>query len=174
MRIFWSIGFLVLSFSIALSAAQIVDIESDKFEFDGVTNKILATGGVTVKQGDIVLKSPRALYEKAKQIIHLLDHVEITHNELRMTCDKAVAFGLEDRVDATGHVHYTYKDIVGDADRAEYDMNEQVIVLTGSPITRQGEDQLVAETVIVDLKSKKVITKGKAKVKLSVEKLKPR
>lgn len=168
------IGVWIVAMAMTVSAAQVVDIESDQFEFDGKTNKILATGGVTVTQGEIVLKSPRALYEKAKQIIQLLDGVHITHNELKMTCDSATAFGLEDKVDAVGRVHYTYKDIVGDADRAVYDITKQTIVLTGSPITRQGEDQLVAEMVIVDLKSKKVITKGKAKVKLSVEKLKPR
>jgi len=174
MRTFRFFLFLMIVFSIPLKAAQTVHIESDVFEFDGVKNKILATGHVVVTQRDIVLKSPRALYDKAKQVIQLLDNVELTHVELHLTCDEATAFGDEDKVEAVGHVHYTYRDIVGDADRAVYDMNKQTIVLTGSPTTRQGEDQLVADTVIVDLKRKKVITQGKAKVKLSVDKLKPR
>ncbi len=154
--------------------ADSVHIDSDQFELDGVTNKVLATGHVVVTQRDIVLKSPRALYDKAKQTIELLDGIELIHNELRLTCDSATAFGQQDKVEAIGHVHYTYRDIIGDADKAVYDMTKQTIVLTGSPVTRQGEDQLVAETVIVDLKRKKVTTQGKAKVKLSVDKLKPR
>jgi lipopolysaccharide transport protein LptA len=154
-----------------LFGASNVDIEADEFEYDGMKDIVTARGNVVVTQRDVVIKSDKGVYEKAIQQITLLDGVTMEKDGIYLTCQKAIANSLKNTVEALGTVNYTFNDIKGTAGKAFYDMNKNEIELTENPVAYQGRDLVKGERVIIDLDKNKVITRGKARVKLSVDKL---
>lgn len=161
--------FLFLVFP--LLGASNVDIEADEFEYDGVKDIVHAKGRVIVTQNDVKIKSARGLYEKAHQKITLFDGVVMEKDGIYLTCETAIANSLENTVEALGTVNYTFKDIRGTAGKAFYDMDKNEVELLDNPVAYQGRDLVKGERVIIDLNKNKVITRGKARVKLSVDKL---
>lgn len=148
-----------------------VDIEADEFEYDGAKDIVLARGNVIVTQRDVTIKSARGLYEKAEQKITLFDGVTMEKDGIYLTCQTAIADSLRNTVEAIGTVNYTFRDIKGTAGRAFYDMTQNEVELLDNPVAYQGRDLVKGEKVIIDLNKNKVITRGKARVKLSVDKL---
>jgi lipopolysaccharide transport protein LptA len=168
-NIFFLLGLLL--FSSTLFAAQDIDITAEEFEFDGIKNIVNAVGNVVVTQRGAVITSKRAVYEKDGKTISMYDGVTMKREGLILRCDTAIADGVEDVVTAIGAVTYAMGKIKGSAGRAVYDMNKGLITLTGNPVANQAGDFIKGETIIIDLVNNKVRTKGKANVKLSVEKL---
>lgn len=161
--------FLFLIFP--LFGASNVDIEADEFEYDGAKDIVTAKGNVIVTQGDVVIKSDRGVYKKAVQEITLFDGVTMEKDGIYLTCQAAVANSLKNTVEAFGTVNYTFEDIKGTAGKAFYNMKTNEVELSDNPVAYQGRDLVKGERIIIDLNRNKVITRGKARVKLSVDKL---
>lgn len=154
-----------------LFGASNVDIEADEFDYDGAKGIVHAKGNVIVTQEDVTIKSGRGLYEKAKQTITLFDGVVMEKDGIYLTCETAVANSLKNTLEAIGTVNYTFKDIKGTAGKAFYDMKKNEVELSENPVAYQGRELVKGERVIIDLTKNKVITRGKARVKLSVDKI---
>ncbi len=170
MRIFVFL-FGLLLFSSTLFAAKDIDITAEEFEFDGVKDIVNANGNVVVTQQGAIIKGKTAIYKKESRTISMFGGVSMTRGKLVLTCTEAVADGEADIVTAIGNVDYTMGKIKGSAGHAVYDMYAGLITLTDNPHAYQSGDFIKGETIIIDLVKKIVKTKGKAKVKLSVEKL---
>jgi lipopolysaccharide transport protein LptA len=161
----------LLLFSSALFASKDIDITAEEFEFDGMKDCIHAKGDVVVTQRGATITGERATYKKDGKTISLFEDVVMKRGKLFLSCNKAVADGINDTITAIGNVSYTMEDIEGSSGRAVYDMNKKIVTFTENPVAKQSGDFVRGETIIVDLVTKKVKTKGNAKVKLSVEKL---
>lgn len=163
---------LICYTSLLFAVTSNINIVADEFELDGEKKQIKATGHVQVTQDDILLKSGWAFYDQNKEVIELFDNVNISRDKLNLNCDKAVAFGSENRINAKGNVNFIYEKISGTASEARYNLDEKQVILLGNPKVNHDGDYIIGAIIIVDLERQKVITKGNAEVKITTEKFK--
>ncbi len=157
------------TFLCALSQRQALEIKADTFELDSKRNILITSGNVDAVQGDIQLKGPYGLYDQGQQRIDFTRGVSVYRGDLKITADQAVADGSTQRILLTGNVRFYYQNIDGQADNGSYDSENQTLVFWGSPIVRQGEDQLTGDKILFNSKTGKVTTSGKARILLSAD-----
>ncbi len=147
-----------------------ISIDATTFEVDGRENVLVASGNVVVKQGDVTLYGNLGTYYQNLQKIILSGKVRVIREKMTLSCDQAIAYGIEDRIEVTGNVVFVRDDINGRAGAGRYDRKAQTVLLSGDPKVWQNRDELTGKTILVDIRRSKVTTYGGAKAVFSVEK----
>lgn len=153
----------------AAPSSSPLDIEADVFELDSKRNILVTSGNVQAVQGDIVLRGPYGLYNQGAQRIEFTRGVEVVRDKLRLTADQAVADAKAKRISLSGRVRLYYQGIEGESEKGAYEVSSKTVVFWGNPVVRQGQDQLTGEKIVFDSVTGRVITSGKARVKLSAD-----
>jgi len=118
-----------------------VQILADRLEADNQAGVLVFTGQVLLRQGDLVLST---------------DRVDAYFNPQNREVT---------RILATGKVKMSQGDRVGVGEKAEYDVVQEMLVLTGSPRLFQGEDQVEGDLIRVDLgRNRYEVESAKARV----------
>ena len=113
-----------------LSSNQPVNWAADNVQLQDRQNRVLLTGNVVIRQGDLQLTSARTT-------------IAYTDNgALRIQ-----------RIDATGNVVVTRGSERARGDAAVYDFNRRVIVLSGGVAINRGSDRLDGGRLTIDLNS---------------------
>ncbi|MBD1548974.1 lipopolysaccharide transport periplasmic protein LptA [Roseibium aggregatum] len=127
-----------------------IQIEAQQLEVEDKTNSATFKGDVVVSQGDTRLKTER----------------------LRVFYDGSATGSVQQkisRLEASGRVYITAKDQTATGDQATFDMNRQVMVMTGKEVVlSQGPNVVVGNKLTVNLKTGKADlqapTSGRVKV----------
>ncbi|MCP4051336.1 MAG: LPS export ABC transporter periplasmic protein LptC [bacterium] len=151
----------------SISSTGNIEIKADIFELDNNKNIVAASGNVVVTQYDVKVLGKHGRYNQKTQNVYLYDGVKIEKGDMTMTCEEVVAYGKEEKMDATGKVKFFLKDITGTAEKAEYDIKLKKIRLTGNPQVQKDKDTLSGNTIWIYLDTGKLITKGRARIILS-------
>ncbi|MDF1726689.1 MAG: LptA/OstA family protein [Sulfitobacter sp.] len=106
-----------------------VEVTSDRLEVDQETGEALFTGNVLIGQGEMRLSAPRVL---------------VIYDETQ----SAIA-----RLEATGGVTLVSGDDAAESERADYSIEEGVIVMTGDVLLDQGPNAISADRMDVQLDS---------------------
>ncbi len=133
---------------------------------------MVASGNVVVNQNDMTLYGRMAQFDQDRQWVHLFGPVTLRQGEMVLTSKEIKAYSQENRVDAMGNVQFRFGDIHGTADKTSYERMRQRVQLEGRPKAWQGTDEISGQSISIDLKRGKIITKGDAKVILNLDKIK--
>ncbi|MEE4316291.1 MAG: LptA/OstA family protein [Erythrobacter sp.] len=138
----WGIGGLAIGTALAggmaLNAQGIaahdsrapVDVAADRIELQDRENRVVFSGGVSVTQAGLNIRS-------ARMLINYTD-----------------ADGLEiQRITATGGVTVTRGDESASGENAIYDFNRRIITMAGNVRLRRGNDILNGGRLVIDLES---------------------
>ncbi len=120
---------------------------------------------------DIIIKGKSGEYNQLKKTMWVYEQVELKQAGLKINSD---SMGSEDGIktlQAKGHVVFRYGDIYAESAEAKYFINTKQVILSGKPRAWQNHDEIVGDIIRIDLKLKKVITQGSAKIKVSDETL---
>jgi lipopolysaccharide export system protein LptA len=138
----WAVGGLamgaVLAGGMNLSAQTIashdtrapVSFDAGTIDFDDRANRVVLTGGVTVNQAGLTVRSNRMLANYTDA-----DSVEVQ------------------RITATGGVVVTRGNERASGDVAVYDFNRRIITMAGNVALRRGGDTLNGGRLVIDLNS---------------------
>lgn len=152
---FFSLMYLILFFGmiiiIAFQAIEVgasetkILITANQVEFDPQNEKAVYTGDVTVKQDTTTLQADRIevyFLEKGKgiELIKVFGNIRVTHEDKIITADEGI---------------YYHRD--------------RKIVLTGNPMTRQGENWIAGEKIVYFWDQGKAIIEGKVKAVIIVD-----
>ncbi len=107
---------------------QPVSFEADRIELQDRQNRVVLSGGVQIRQGDMQLTAERTT----------------------IAYDDSGALTIS-RVDATGGVVVTRGDERASGSAGIYDFNRKVIILTGGVVLRRGGDNLNGGRLVIDL-----------------------
>ena len=114
-----------------------IQIEARELEVEDKTNSATFQGDVVVSQGDTKLKTQR----------------------LRVYYDGSASGAVQQRIsrlEASGRVHISAQDQTATGDQASFDMNRQVMVMTGKEVVlSQGPNVVVGNRLTIDLKTGK-------------------
>jgi len=131
------VGVLLVGTALAQSPAGIsrfleksdkpVRIQAERLEADNQAGVLIFTGQVLLRQGELILST---------------DRMETYFNPQSREVT---------RILATGNVKMSQGDRVGVGDKAEYDVPNESLILSGSPRLIQGEDRVEGERIRVDL-----------------------
>lgn len=105
-----------------------VNYAADRIELTEKTNRVALSGNVVITQGDLTMRSPRAL-------------VAYT-NEGSMKIQ---------RLDATGGVTVLRGDETARGDVATYDFNARIITMVGNVVVERGKDIQRSGRIVIDL-----------------------
>lgn len=107
-----------------------VSWEAGRFELQDRDNRVVFSGGVTVTQADLTIRS-------ARMLVNYTDAGEL---EIQ-------------RITATGGVTITRGDERASGDNAIYDFNRRIITMAGNVRLRRGSDTLNGGRLVIDLES---------------------
>lgn len=116
-----------------VSGDQPISIEADQLDVDDTQAIATFTGNVAVSQGDTLLKT-------SKLVVHYVNQPEGGGEGEGESASVPGASGNIDRLEATGQVYIRSQDQIATADAASFDMDTQVVVLTGDVVLSQGEN----------------------------------
>lgn len=116
-----------------------VEVSADELNVDQATGAAIFTGNVVIGQGEMRLSAARVL-------------VIYRDNEA----------GIE-RLEATGGVTLASGDDAAEAQRADYDIDDGVIVMTGDVLMAQGRSALSADRMTVNLDDGTARMQGRVK-----------
>ena len=159
----------ILAFSSLLQGTTPIDVQADLFELDGNRKLVIASGNVRVIQGDVVLKSNRAIYNQPQEIVILTDGVSVQKESLFLSCDEATAYGKSGRIESKKNIKFSYKEFKGEAGEAVYSVKEGKIALSDSPRVFRGDSWISGSSMTVNLATGKISTLGNAKLQYSPE-----
>jgi lipopolysaccharide export system protein LptA len=116
-----------------------VEITSDNLSVDQETGTALFTGNVLIGQGEMRLSAPRVLviYDQTKSAIA--------------------------RLEATGGVTLVSGPDAAEADRADYNIDDGIIVMTGNVLLDQGLNAVSSERMTVQLDTGTAQMSGRVK-----------
>jgi len=119
------------------NSAEPIQIEASELQVEDKSNSATFTGDVVVSQGDTQLKTQR----------------------LRVFYDGQAGGNVQQqisRLEAQGRVFISAKDQTATGDQASFDMNRQVMVMTGREVVlSQGPNVVVGNKLTVNLKTGK-------------------
>lgn len=107
-----------------------VNWQATRIEIQDRDNRILFSGGVTVDQADLTIRSDRML----------INYTDAGELEIQ-------------RITATGGVTITRGDERASGDNAIYDFNRRIITMAGNVRLRRGSDTLAGGRLVIDLES---------------------
>jgi len=155
-------------------SANEIQIQADQFELDVKDELVIASGQVRVEKGDIYLTSQKIRYDKGLSLIKFMGDVVIRKGDVEISCGEATAYTQMDRIQANTQVQFKYRDIHGEAGDATYLVSKQTVQFLGEPRFYQGEDFIKADEVKVDLKSNKVLTVGRSRLRVNLDHFLPK
>ena len=124
------------------NAKEPIQIEARELEVEDKTNSATFKGDVVVSQGETRLKTQR----------------------LRVYYDGSASGAVQQRIsrlEASGRVYISAKDQTATGDQASFDMNRQLMVMTGKEVVlSQGPNVVVGNRLTVDLKTGKANLQG--------------
>ena len=162
------IAFISLNLLIyPLLAKPPVIIEADKMELNNHSQTLKASGNLVITNGDIKLKGHHALYNQKHSTLHIqsTDYVLMTQGLLTISSKDVMSNILDQVFIASGNTTVFFPPYSGRSDNIVYNRTINTITLKGNPILSQGEDELLAEEITIDLNRKKVYSKGYTKYK---------
>lgn len=120
-----------------------IQIEARELQVQDKSQSAVFSGDVVVTQGDAVLKTQRL-------VVHY---------------DGSAAGGVNQRIsrlEASGRVYISSKDQTATGERATFDMNQQLMVMTGGEVVlSQGPNVVVGNKLTVNLKTGKADLEAK-------------
>ncbi len=116
-----------LAFGSEGNSDEPVEVEADNLSVNQKDGTAEFTGNVMIQQGDMKLNAPRVLVEYSE--------------------DQS---GV-DRLEATGGVTIVSGEDAAEADMAEYEIESEIIVMTGNVVIVQGPNTLSSNKVTIDL-----------------------
>lgn len=161
-------GLILVGFS-SLSFAAPIRIHADIFEIDGQTEKVHAKGRVNVTKEDVQIQSQELTYTHANQHIAFNKQVVLEKGPIRLSSERLEGYQNADNIHAYGHVSFVYNDITGESDQAAYSINKELLVLSGHSQAKQGLDKVTGDKIVIDVRRQKLVTQGRAKIKISPE-----
>ncbi len=147
-----------------------VFIESDRFSIDALNELVEVSGNVNIRKEGIHITGNKASYTKSKDVIHISQNVVLTKGELSVKCNELLAQWGKKILVLTGAIQFKYKSFQGKSGQAYIDLKKDLISLTESPEVRQYEDKVVGEKIQFFIGDLRIVTTGKAKIRLSEEK----
>lgn len=127
-----------------------IQIEASELQVEDQTNSATFTGDVVVSQGETQLKTQK----------------------LRVFYDGSATGSVQQkisRLEAAGRVHISSKDQTATGDQASFDMNRQVMVMTGDEVVlSQGPNVVVGNRLTVNLKTGKADLQAKKSGRVKV------
>ena len=169
---FWALGLVVLLSGCAFSAeSSKIDISADHFHYDAKLNLILTSGNVIVKRHNMTVTARRGRYDQPNQIVVLYDTVQLSRGDMRLTCDQITVHGRDNQVDAVGNTKFMFLETHGQSDRVLYDLNREFVTLSGHAQVFQVKDEMMGDEIFIDLRQKQFRTTGKARVRLTKDRL---
>lgn len=163
--------FVLFLWSSPMLATQNIQMSADQLEVDALNNRVLASGNVIVQQQDIFIYGTRANYDQNTQIAKITGNVTVKKAEMKLKCNYVIANGADNSLTAYDEIEFSFKDITGKSQRADYSTEEKRVKFSGDPIVKQGTDSIKGEIIYVDLERQKVTTEGNAKVIFSLDKV---
>lgn len=119
-----------------------VEVTADQLDVSQTDGTAVYSGDVVIIQGEMRLAAPRVL-------------VVFTEDQ-----------GAIDRMEATGGVTMVSGSEAAEADRADYDVENGTIVMTGDVLLTQGDNALVSERMVVDLNTGEAKLAGRVRTVL--------
>ncbi|MGA1875543.1 MAG: lipopolysaccharide transport periplasmic protein LptA [bacterium] len=124
-------------------------ITADQVEFDPQKGIATYTGNVTVKQNDATLYA---------------DFIEV----------HLIEGGKDiDSIKAHGNIKVVQEDKIITAEEGIYNHRERIVVLTGNPVTRQGNNWITGDKITYFWDQGKAFIEGNVKATVAVEEKKP-
>lgn len=171
---------LFLSSGLLFSAESAkIDIAADVFQFDARQNVMLASGNVVVKRRDMTVRANRGRYDQVKQVVTLYDAVKLVRGNMKLMSGEVTVYGNENRVVASEKPKFVFATMTGQSDSIVYDLNKELVTLTGHAQAMHEKDAIFGDWVWVDLLHQKFRTttrKGvtgssRPRIRLSVDQL---
>lgn len=172
----------VVLFGLGLGAVEptsnVIDISADSFQLDARTRLLRAKGPVLVKQGPVIARGDDAIYDEKNEHVILTGDVRVNSGALEIRCSRVVMKGLEHWISAEVSVNVTYHNVsesemlLGTADRVDYYLLSETLIVSGSSSFTYGLDCIDGERLFIDLSKIRILAEGEAKIKISESRLK--
>lgn len=121
--------------------------------------RIEATGRALLTHREARLAGERITYDWAAQTAAVTGG-ELVLPEGRVSAERITANLAGETVEALGAVRLSSEDLVATAPRARLDRTGGTALLTGGVIVRRGADTLSAESVTIDLRTRRAVATG--------------
>ena len=122
--------------SLASGSTAPVTITADRLDADDAAQKLVFDGNAVARQGDVSISSDRLIVEYAPESREVQQIV------------------------AEGHVHIVQGARVATSGRAVYDKGTERIVLTDSPIVKEGPNSVQGHEIVLFMDGQRSIVKG--------------
>lgn len=155
----------------ALKSDDAIQIQAPKFIFDLKTQVLTGVDGITAHKNKIKIVSSSLSYAHKTNTIWLNDGVDLHHEDLRITSQRMGSIDQFVTILCQENVNAFYLNIEAHSDQGKYFIKPEQMVLSGNPRAKQGLNEVRGREITIDLLQKKVISSGKAKVKVSAETL---
>lgn len=113
----------------------------------------------------ILVESDQLTYEKDKLIY--TGHVKVTRGNGVLTADKVIVFLDENKkakyIVAEGNVHYVEGIRRAKADRAEYDLQKEIVKLIGNARVEEGQNFVEGDQIVYYKKEDRAVAEGKGR-----------
>lgn len=145
-----------------------VKIESNKLEVRDKEKLAIFTGNVFVQQGDTTMRSPelRVFYEgdtTAKPKLRKGEKPAAAPAPAKPGKVSKTETNVQQkikRIEALGGVIVTSKDQKATGDRADFEMKQNIVILTGNVVVSQGQNVMTGNKLVVDLNSSRAHMEG--------------
>lgn len=141
-----------------------VELRAARADADRARGVVAASGGVTVRRGDLVLRAAEATYTQADRRVVAAGDAVVDSEAGMLAADRLEALLAEEVVVAEGRVRFRYRDIVGTADRARLSRRDRIAVLAGAASAQMGAHRVTADVLTVDLAARRVTAAGAARL----------
>ncbi|MGH2454137.1 MAG: LptA/OstA family protein [bacterium] len=125
--------------------------------------RVSARDGPVLTHRDGTLRGSSLTYEWETQTA-VAGAAEVTLPEGRMSAERITAAFAAESLEAVGMVRLSSQDLTATAPRARIDRRTGIAHLSGGVLVRRGPDTLSAETVTADLRTRRVVATGAARL----------
>lgn len=150
--------------SVLAAGPPAVEMRAARAEADRARGVVTASGDVTVRREDLILRARDVAYHQADRRVTAAGDAVVESPAGVLAADRMTALLEEDVLEADGRVRYRYRDISGTADRVRLDWRSRVAVLFGTATAQMGPHRLTAEVLTVDLAARRITAAGAARL----------
>lgn len=122
--------------------------------------RVEATGRPLLSYRGGQLSGESIRYDWGAQTAAATGGAELVLPEGRMSAERITAALAAETLEATGGVRLSSDDVVATSPRAHVDRRGGTALLSGGVLVRRGPDSLFAETVTVDLRTRRIVATG--------------
>ncbi len=148
---------------------QYVTIQADTLELQGKQNLFSALGNVRVQFKGARITGQKGFYYKRDNRVEVQGNVVIKYDGVVVKTNQLVGYGKKDLLVIKGGVNVSYLMIKGTCQEAEYDIQNNRIVLFGNPLVTQEDNRIMGKKMEINFKSGKIRTIGQANVLFEAE-----